>query len=396
MFGWGNKRKNEQKTFQKKVFHMVPRNKSGVRIQKPFDVYLFFTTLLLLLAGVIMIFSASAILAQENYNDTYYFLKKEILFIGMGLVLLFTAKAMPYKYYTRWIYPILGATLFCMLLTFIPGLSHSAKGATRWISLFGFTLQPSEFAKLSVVIFTAYMIAKKEESIALFSKGILPVISIAGVFLLLILAQRDLGSVLVLSAVIFIMLYVAGARLRFLFGLLLLISPGIYYFVFSVSFRRQRILAFLDPWKYQQDFGYQIIQSFLAFNSGGITGMGLGEGKQKLFYLPEAHTDFIFSVLGEEFGLIGVIVIAMLFLFLVFRGLKIALKTTDSFGMMLALGFTCLLGLEAFINFGVVMGILPTKGLALPFISYGGSSLLASMIAVGIILNVSTHTGEEL
>ncbi len=396
MFGWGNKRKKDQKTLQKKVFHSVPRNKSGVRIQKPFDVYLFFTTLLLLLAGVIMIFSASAILAEANYNDTYYFLKKEIIFIVLGFILLFTAKTVPYKYYTRWIYPILGFTFICMLLTFIPGLSHAAKGATRWISLFGFTLQPSEFAKLSVVVFTAYMIAKKEESITQFTKGVLPIIVITGAFLVLILAQRDLGSVLVLSAVIFIMLFVAGTRMRFLFGLLLLITPGIYYFVFSVSFRRQRILAFLDPWKYQQDFGYQIIQSFLAFNSGGVTGMGLGEGKQKLFYLPEAHTDFIFSVLGEEFGMIGVVVIAMLFLFLVFRGLKIALKTNDSFGMMLALGLTCLLGLEAFINFGVVMGLLPTKGLALPFISYGGSSLLASMIAIGIILNVSTHTGEEL
>ena len=396
MFGWSNKKKKDQKILQKKVFHVVPRNKSGVRVQKPFDVYLFFTTLLLLLVGVIMIFSASAIFSEANYNDTYYFLKREVVFIGLGLILLFVTKTIPYKLYLGWIYPILGLTLFCMLLTFVPGLSHAAKGATRWISLFGFTLQPSEFAKLSVVVFTAYMISKKEDSITQFTKGILPVISIAGVFLVLILAQRDLGSVLVLSAVIFIMLFAAGARLRFLFGLLLLISPGIYFFVFSVSFRRQRILAFLDPWKYQQDFGYQIIQSFLAFNSGGITGVGLGEGKQKLFYLPEAHTDFIFSVLGEEFGMIGVTIVAILFLFLVFRGLKIALKTNDTFGMMLALGLTCLLGLEAFINFGVVMGLLPTKGLALPFISYGGSSLLASMLAIGIILNVSTHTGEEL
>jgi len=396
MFGWRSKKKRDQHGLQKKVFHIVPRQKSSVRVQKPFDIYLFFTVLLLLFVGIIMIFSASAILAKENYNNTYYFLKKELIFIVMGMILLFVTKTIPYKWYATWVYPILGVTFVLMLLTFIPGLSHSAKGATRWISLFGFSFQPSEIAKISVVIFVAYLVAKKEDNIAKFSTGVLPVILVSGFFLVLILAQRDLGSVFVLSLVIFIMLFVAGAPLRYLLGLLLVASPVIYYFVFSVAFRRQRILAFLDPWKYQQDSGYQIIQSFLAFNSGGITGVGLGEGKQKLFYLPEAHTDFIFSVLGEEFGMIGVTIVMLLFLFLVIRGLKIALKTEDSFGMMLALGLTCLLGLEAFINFGVVMGILPTKGLALPFISYGGSSLLASMAAVGLMLNVSTHTGEDI
>lgn len=396
MFPWVNKKKKEQQTLQKKVFHINPRNKTTVRVQRPFDVYLFFTTLLLLLVGMVMIFSASAILAQDKYNDTYYFLKKEFVFIIIGFILLFVAKTIPYKRYQKLIYPLLGLTFASLLLTFIPGLSHSAKGATRWISFFGFSLQPSEFAKLSIVIFTAYMVAKKEDVITQFTKGLLPILIIAGGFLVLILAQRDLGSVLVVSVVIAIMLFVAGTQKRFLLGLFLLASPVIYYFIFAVSFRRQRILAFLDPWKYQQDFGYQILQSLAAFNSGGVSGVGIGESKIKLFYLPEAHTDFIFSILGEEFGFLGVVFVAVLFLILVFRGLKITLKTNDTFGRMLALGMTCLLGLEAFINFGVVMGILPTKGLALPFISYGGSSLLASMIAVGIILNVSAHTGEEL
>lgn len=395
MFGFRNKIP-QKKNIQKKVFHVSPRKKAHIKIQKPFDVYIFFTTLLLILVGLIMIFSSSAILAQETYGNSYYFLKKEIIFIIVGMILLLTTKTISYKFYGKVIYLILGATLFLMLLTFIPGLSHSAKGATRWISLAGFTFQPSELTKLTVVIFAAYMISKKQEKITSFAYGLLPLLLIVGLFVGLILLQRDLGSVFVLSAVLFIMLFVAGSRIIHLALLVLASLPGIYFLIFSVQFRRQRILAFLDPWKYQQDFAYQIIQSFTAFNSGGLTGVGLGESKQKLFYLPEAHTDFIFSILGEEFGMIGVVAVAGLFLFLVARGLKIALKTKDSFGMYLALGITCLLGLEAFINFGVVMGILPTKGLALPFISYGGTSLLVSMIAVGILLNVSTHTGEEI
>lgn len=388
-------RKDKPKV-KSKVFNLTPRKKGRTRVQRPFDVYLFFTTLMLLIVGVVMIFSSSAILAEEHYGDTYYFLKKELVFITLGLILLFITKTLSYKTYSRWIYIILAGTFFLMIMTFIPGLSHSAKGATRWIYLMGFTFQPSELTKLVVVIFAAYLIAKKGDRIEKFSSGFLPIVAISSIFLGLILAQRDLGSVFVLGSVIFIMLFAAGTKLRYLIGLFLVSCPFIYYMIFSVQFRRQRIMAFLDPWKHQQDFGYQIIQSFLAFNSGGMTGVGLGESKQKLFYLPEAHTDFIFSVLGEEFGMIGVVAVAGLFLFLVARGLKIALKTQDQFGMMLALGITCLLGLEAFINFGVVMGILPTKGLALPFISYGGSSLIVSLMAIGILLNVSTHTGEQV
>lgn len=396
MFGFKNKKNSSKRSIQKKVFHISPRKKGHIKVQKPFDVYIFFTTLLLILVGVIMIFSSSAILAEETYGNSYHFLKKEIVFIVIGMTMLLIAKSVSYKIYAKWIYFILAGTLFLMILTFIPGLSHTAKGAARWIHLAGFTFQPSELAKLTVVIFAAYMISKKEEKIESFFSGILPLVLIAGVFLTLILAQRDLGSTFVLGAVLFIMLFVAGCKLRHLLVMMIASTPAVYYLIFSVEFRRQRILAFLDPWKHQQDFGYQIIQSFLAFNSGGMTGVGLGESKQKLFYLPEAHTDFIFSVLGEEFGMIGVIIVASLYLFLVSRGLKIALKTKDSFGMLLALGVTCLIGLEAFINFGVVMGILPTKGLALPFISYGGSSLIISLTAIGILLNVSTHTGEDI
>jgi cell division protein FtsW len=275
-------------------------------------------------------------------------------------------------------------------------IGRSTGGAKRWINLGLFSLQPSELAKIVVIIFTAYLIGKKGERIQNFTKGFLPVIFISGFYIMLILAQKDLGSAFVLGSVVFLMLYVSGTHIKYLAGMLFLSAPALYFLIFSVSFRKRRILAFLDPWKYRLEYGYQIIQSFVAFKSGGLTGVGLGESRQKLFYLPEAHTDFIFSVLGEEFGMLGVLFVMSLFLIFIARGFKIALKTHDPFGMYLALGLTLLIGFEAFINFGVVMGILPTKGLALPFISYGGTSLIASLIAVGIILNVSTHTGEEM
>lgn len=377
-----------------KIFPVVTIGKKNIKVQKPFDVYLFFTTLLLVLIGIMMIFSSSAILAKEKYGDTYYFLKKELFFFIIGFAGLFLTKNIPYKFYARWVYPILLTTFFVMILSFVPFFSHTAGGASRWVRMMGFNMQPSELAKLSVIIFVAYLMAKKGSAIRDFSKGFLPILVVSGVFILMILAQRDLGSAFVMGSVIFLMLFVSGTKLKYLVGAILAAAPVLYFLIFSVSFRRQRILAFLDPWKYKSDYGFQIIQSFVAFKSGGLGGVGLGESKQKLFYLPEAHTDFIFSVLGEEFGMIGVVIVAVLFLFFIYRGIKIAQKTQDLFGMFLAFGLTGLIGLQAFMNFGVVMGILPTKGLALPFISYGGSSLIVSLLAVGILLNISQHTEE--
>jgi len=379
-----------------KIFSFHKRKPEHVTVQKPFDVYLFFTTLLLVMVGIMMIFSSSAILASEKYGDTYYFLKKELFFFFIGTVGLFLTKNFNYKRYQKIIYVLAALTMGLMMLSFIPPFSHSAGGASRWVN-FGFvTIQPSEITKLVVIMLVAYLIAKKGERIKEFKKGYLPTIMMSGIFIALILIQKDLGSALVLGAVVFIMLFVSGTRTIYLLGSVLAAMPLLYFMIFSVAFRKQRILAFLDPWKHKLDSGFQIIQSFVAFKSGGLTGVGLGESKQKLFYLPEAHTDFIFSVLGEEFGMIGVTVVAFLFLFLVYRGIKIAQKTKDTFGIFLALGISTLIGLQAFINFGVVMGVLPTKGLVLPFISYGGSSLVVTLMAIGILLNISTQTGEEM
>ncbi len=373
------------------MFKRNTESKSQVN-HKPFDVYLLFVTLLLVFIGVVMVFSSSAMMARDNYHDSYYFLKRELLFVFLGLMLMFVAKRIPYRLYWKIIYPLLGVTLFSLLLVLVIGHGGTSEGVHRWIKIGGFSLQPSEFARLVVIIFTAYALAKKGEKVRDFSKGFLPVLVISGVYILLILAQRDLGGAFILGLIVFLMLFIAGTRISFLLGAVLMALPALYYLLFAVSFRRQRILAFLDPWKYRLDYGFQIIQSFIAFKSGGLSGVGLGEGKQKLFYLPEAHTDFIFSVLGEELGLIGVIIVVGLFTAFIFRGLMITLKSRDLFGLYLAFGLTLLVGAQAFMNMGVVMGVLPTKGLALPFISYGGSSMMVSMLTVGILLNISTDT----
>lgn len=364
---------------------------------KRFDLYLLFTTLLLSFMGIVMVFSSSAVLAQENYHDSYFYLKKQFMFVSMGLVLMFVTKSIPYKLYWKMIYPVLG-TVFVLLITvlLIGTGGQGGEGVRRWIKIGFFSVQPSEFAKLTIVIFVSYALAKKREKVREFGKGFLPILAISGIFILLIVAQKDLGSAFVLGAIVFFMLFVAGTRMAYLGLAIVATMPVLYYLIFAVDFRRKRMLAFLDPWRYQLDTGFQIIQSFVAFKSGGFTGVGLGEGKQKLFYLPEAHTDFIFSVLGEELGLLGVLFVIALFIFFISRGLLISLKTKDLFGLYLAFGITCLIGVQAFFNMGVVMGLLPTKGLALPFISYGGSSMLANMMAVGILLNISSQSEEEV
>lgn len=360
--------------------------------RKPIDYPLLVITLLLLAVGVMMVYSSSAIFAQDRYQDSYYFLKREVLFSGLGLILIFVFKSINYHFFNKLVYPLLLLTLFLFVLVFIPGIGHKAGGAQRWIGVGPFTVQPSELAKLAVILYMAYSLAKKKEKMKDFVVGFLPAVMVVGLTLGFILLQKDLGTAFVIAMVVLIMFYVGGTRLSYLAGGLLLALPALYFLIFSVDYRRKRILAFLNPWQYQSDEGFQIIQSYVAFNSGGVLGAGLGQGKQKLFYLPAAHTDFIFSVIGEELGLIGVFFVIGLFLLFLFRGIKISLKAPDLFGTYLGTGITCLITAQALINFGVVMGLLPTKGLPLPFISHGGTSLLVLCTMVGVLLNISSHT----
>lgn len=359
------------------------------------DYLLLTAVVLLIFTGTLMVYSASAINANEKYHDAYYFLKREIVFALIAIGMLFTMMKIDYHKYWKMVYPLMGISIFLCVLVAIPGIGVKAGGARRWLNLGGFTFQPSELVKLSLILFMAYSLAKKREKMEKFLVGVLPHLAVAGVIMGLILVQKDLGTTFTLGVVLMIMLFVGGTKISYIAGALLLSIPALYLLVFSVDYRRQRILAFLDPWTHMSDSGFQIIQSYVGFNVGGLWGAGLGQGKQKLFFLPAAHTDFILSVLGEELGLFGVLGVILLFMILLIRGFRAALKAPDLFGMYLALGITSLIGVQSLINLGVVMGLLPTKGLPLPFISYGGTSLIVMAACMGIVLNIASQAGSK-
>jgi len=341
--------------------------------------------------GVVMVYSASSIMATKKFHDGFYFLKRQGIYAILGFAAMAFAMRIDYNFWRKAAVPILLGCLVLLLAVLIPGIGGSAGGSSRWIRLPGFSFQPSEFAKIAFIMYMAYSLDKKQDKVRFFSSGFLPYMVVLAVMLLLLLKQPDLGSSLTLGAVAMVMLFAAGTRLSYIFSMILLALPFLYYAVMHVDYRRRRIMAFLNPWEDPTNTGFQIIQSWIAVGTGGIFGQGLGEGKQKLFYLPEAHTDFIFSVVGEELGFIGIMVIASMFFLLVHRGIRVALYAEDNFGRSLAFGISTLIGLEAFVNIAVVTGIFPTKGLALPFISYGGSSLIITLFAVGILLNISSR-----
>jgi cell division protein FtsW len=276
-----------------------------------------------------------------------------------------------------------------LILVYVPGIGYRVGGARRWIHLGSLTIQPSEIAKLSLIIYMAYYFSKKKETIRDFKKGVLPVLGITFALIALIYPQPDFGSAMFLSLLLITFLFIAGARFLHLGLLGAAVLPFGIYAIFHAGYRYRRLIAFLDPWKSPKSTGFQIIQSFISFGSGGVFGRGLGNGQQKLFFLPAPHTDFIFSVIGEELGFIGVVIIIFLFMLLIVRGFRIAYLAQSQFASYLALGITLMIGLQTVINLGVVMGLLPTKGIPLPFISYGGSSLLMTLTGVGILLNIS-------
>jgi cell division protein FtsW len=356
-----------------------------------YDLVILLMAVALTCFGVVMVYSASSVMAAKKYHDGFFFLKRQGLYAVLGFGVMAFAMTVDYEKWRRWAVPGLLGCLVLLVLVFVPGIGGTAKGASRWIRLPGFNFQPSELAKIALIIYMAYSLDKRQEKVKFFAAGFLPYMVLLAGLLLLLLKQHDLGAALTLGMVAVVMLFAAGTRPRYILGMVVLALPFLYFLVMNVEYRRRRILAYLNPWEDPTDSGFQIIQSWLAFGNGGILGQGLGEGKQKLFYLPEAHTDFILSVVGEELGLIGVLIIAAMFLLIVSRGMRVALQTDNNFGRYLAFGIVTLLGIEAFVNMGVVTGLLPTKGLALPFLSYGGSSLVVTLFAVGILLNVSSR-----
>lgn len=353
------------------------------------------STLLLLGTGLLMVYSTSNVFAMTSYNDEFYFVKKQVAFSILGLFVLLMAMKVPYTLYRKLAYPLLILGFVALALVFVPGIGHKVGGARRWIDLGFMTFQPSEAVKLCVIIFLAYSLSSKQEYIKKFSTGFLPNIIIPGGFVALILVEPDLGTSVTLAALVMIMCFIAGVRASYLLGMSVIAGTGMYIFVSNMPYMLKRIEIYLDPWKDPNGAGFQMVQSFLAFGSGGIFGVGLGAGRQKLFYLPEAHTDFILSVIGEELGLIGVGSVIVLYILFLVAGASIALRARDLYGTYLAIGLTSMIVLQAGLNMGVVLGVLPPKGLALPFVSYGGSSLIINMLAVGILLNIYIKSNER-
>jgi len=357
------------------------------KIDKP----LLITTLVLLLFGLVITYSASSIFSLELYKDGYHFLKKQFFFCIIGILALSFFYRLKYQYLAQLIYILLFLNFIMLVGTFIPGIGSAAGGATRWLTLGPLRFQPSEITKLLLVIYFAYMINHKREKIQSFSTGFLPYILVSSIFILLIALQPDFGTAFIIGFIMLIMLFIGGSKKSYIISSIIAVLPLIYFAIMSSDYRKRRIFAFLNPWADPQDTGFQIIQSLLAFFSGGLWGRGLGDGQQKLFYLPEAHTDFIFAVIAEELGFLGVILILCTFLFLLYRGFSIAFKSQEPLGTLIAFGITSILGFQITLNIGVVLGVFPTKGIVLPFLSYGGSALIVTMSMIGILLNISAQ-----
>lgn len=353
------------------------------------DPVLLWVVLGLTALGVVMVYSASAVLAERDLGDSTYYLRRQLMNAGLGLGLLLLGLYMGYQRFSRLAYPLLLVSVLLLVLVFVPGLSGVGGHSTRWIRLGLMNFQPTELAKVCFVLYLASSLTRKRESIRVFSVGFLPHAVVSGVFGILLLAQPDFGSALTLLLIMFLMLFVAGTRVSFILGAALMALPLAYFLIAGSGYRMRRMLAFLDPWADRYDTGYQITESLMSLGAGGVTGVGLGAGRHKLGYLPAIHTDFIFSQIGEELGLCGAALVVLCFGVIVWRGLRAAFRAPDLFGTYVAFGLTALIGLEALINIGVVTGLLPTKGLTLPLVSYGGSSMICTMFAIGILLDVS-------
>jgi len=361
-----------------------------------YDPVLLGVVLVLTMFGVVMVYSASAVYAGARLGDANWFFRRQAIGALIGVAALIVVLKLGSRRLEALALPLLFISLGLLLLMHLPGIGHSAGGARRWIRIGAVTFQPSELAKIALVLWLARSLARKQERIRLFSVGFLPHVFMLGVFGVLFMLEPDFGTAVVLAVVTFALLFVAGAPLSYLMAVAGAAAPIAAVLVWKSPYRIQRVLTFLDPWKDPRGHGYQTVESLLGFGSGGAFGVGLGESHQKLFFLPAAHTDFILSIVGEELGFAGVASVLLLFALLVWRGIKAAHAAPDAFGCWLALGLTLLLAVEALINAGMALALLPTKGMALPFVSYGMSSVIASCIAAGMILSVSGGAGGFL
>ncbi|MBI4081974.1 MAG: putative lipid II flippase FtsW [Candidatus Lambdaproteobacteria bacterium] len=358
-----------------------------------YDLILLGSALLLSLLGALMVYSASAPLSDRMFNSSVVFLRNHLLHLALALAALAIAMRVPYRLWRDWVPLALLISFLLLILVLIPGIGHQAGGARRWIRLGFINFQPTEVLKLVLIANVASFLDRRQDVVHEFFRGIVPTLTVMGAFLLLVVMQPDFGSVVLIALTLLLMIFVGGAKPgHILFSLAGFALIG-GYLIASRSYRVQRILAFLDPWEDRLDAGFQIVQSYLAFGRGGWFGVGLGDSRQKMLFLPDAHTDFIFPILAEELGYLGVIATMVLFAVFLWRAFRVSLGAGDEFGRYLAYGIGSLFGLQILINLAVVTGLIPTKGLPLPFISYGGSSLVMAMLMVGILLNIGRQQG---
>ncbi len=350
-------------------------------------------TIVMLLFGLIMIFSASSVQAYDKHGDIYYYIKRQIAWALIGLFGLRFFSNYDYRKLKKFsVFGIL-LSVSLLILVFVPGIGEMAGGASRWLTIGPFSFQPSEFAKLALILFAADVLAKKGRKIEDFRELILPIGLVLLAIILLVMKQPDMGTAAIIAFIVYVSMFIAGARFLHMFGLT---AAGVLvgvFLIFSEDYRKARFFSFLNPWADPKATGFHIIQSLLAFGSGGLTGVGLGKSSQKFFYLPAAHTDFIFAIIGEELGLIGTLFLVLLFLCFLYVGLRIAFKSDDLFGRLLASSITCMIFVQALINMAAVTGLIPVTGVPLPFVSFGGSSLVFTMSGVGILLNISKQRG---
>lgn len=356
---------------------------------------LFLTGLLLSAFGLLMIYSSSAVMGLQKYGDALFYVKKQGIFLAVGWLLYFVMAQIPLVRLTQLRVPTLVLAAGMLIIVMIPGLGHSAGGAQRWISLGFGQFQPAELARLLLVFYIAATLAVRADRLESFNKGFLPLLIVTGMMMFLLVIQPDFGSAMSVFALSVALWFVGRVPIAYIGGIFVLALPAVVLLIFGAGYRAQRVMTFLNPWADPQGNGFQVIQSFLGFYHGGWTGVGIGNSQQKLFYLPEAHTDFIFSVLGEELGVAGIVAVVLLFLALLYFGARITRAQLSNFGYYLAAGVTLFICLPALLNMMVTLGLLPTKGLPLPFFSSGGSSLLVSLMALGMLQSLHSRSSED-
>ncbi len=361
-------------------------------MKKNLGLYLFFTAIILILFGLIMIYSASSIWAMYKFSDSFKYVKQQGLFILVGVILVFVIRKIDYRIYYKNATKIFFSCIVLLILVLIPGIGSVRNGSRSWFGIGSFGIQPSEFAKVGLIILTSKYLSKSNKFVKDIKRGVIPILSVLFLVFGLIMLQPDFGTGMIIVVSILAMLFIAGVNMKFFIGLGLIGVIGIIILIVIAPYRMDRITSFIDPWSDPLGTGFQIIQSLYAIGPGGLLGMGFLKSRQKQFYLPEPQTDFIFSIISEEFGVLGVVIISSLFILLLLFGIKIALNTKDNFAKLLSFGLIFQMLIQAVMNLMVVIGLIPVTGVTLPFLSYGGSSLLVSMVAIGIIMNISKNS----